>query len=90
MINKNTIAKFISKYDNIVFLTIYGSIFWLGFIGIMLLLSIDSFSLVWLGCFACMCVPFGLSCYRLGDDGIKKVIGCNWIEKKFNIDLTEE
>lgn len=90
MINKNTIAQFVSKYDNKVFLTIYGSIFWLGFIGIMLLLSIDSFSLVWLVSFACMSTLFGLSCYRLGEEGVKKVTGVSLFEKKFNIDLTEE
>lgn len=84
------IPEFISKYDNKIFLLLWGSLFWLTLIGLFLLLSIDSFSLMWLAAFACKGCIFGLTCYTLGEDGIKKVTGVNWIEKKFNIDLTEE
>lgn len=91
--NSNKIMKFnifSEKVINTVILVNGGIALWTSFIGLMVLLSVNSFSLLWLFLLVLLIFAFAMACYHLGEDGFKKVTGINWIEKKFNIDLTEE
>lgn len=81
---------FSEKTTNTVILINEGIALWTAFVGLAVLLSVNSFSLLWLFTFILLAFAFGMVCYHLGEDGFKKVTGINWIEKKFNINLTEE
>lgn len=67
-----------------------GIVFWCSMILLFVLLSCVSYELIWLVCFVSAAILFGSTSYQLREDGIKRVTGINWIEKKFHIDLTEE
>lgn len=81
---------FSEKVINTLILINEGIILWTAFIGLMILLSVNSFSLLWLFMFIVLVFTFSIACYHLGEDNFKKVTGINWIEKKFNVNLTEE
>lgn len=81
---------FSEKTINTVILVNEGIVLWISFVGLMVLLSVNTFSLLWLFALVLLGFAFGMSCYHLGEDGFKKVMGISWIERKFNINLTEE
>lgn len=81
---------FSEKVINTLILINEGIILWTAFIGLMILLSVNSFSLLWLFMFIVLVFTFSIACYHLGEYNFKKVTGINWIEKKFNVNLTEE